>query len=153
MKNEKKKADEAKPKKPQTAYQYYTLEFKANFKQQNPKSTVKMAEVTAQCAQSWAVLTDKVKYESKALEEKKKYDEKLVEYKASIQKLKEKDPPTQVIESDDSLSEEYQKKLNQSEKVKPRLKKVYERKEQTMVVNQPNFQGNEMLDAVYKRSR
>ena len=72
LKNEKKKADEAKPKKPQTAYQYYTLEFKANFKQQNPKSTVKMAEVTAQCAQSWAVLTDKVKYESKALEDKKK---------------------------------------------------------------------------------
>ena len=108
-----------------------------------------MADVIAQCAQSWAGLSDKLKYETKATEDKKKYDEKLVEYKQSMQKLKEKDPPTQVIESDDSLSEEYQKKLNnQSEKIKPRLKKVYERKDITT-----NFQANEMLDRVYKRSR
>jgi len=33
-----------------------------------------------------------------------------------------------MIESDDSLSEEYQKKLNnQSEKVKPRLKKDFQK--------------------------
>mgnify|MGYP002631608246 FL=1 len=108
-----------------------------------------MADVIAQCAQSWAGLSDKLKYETKATEDKKKYDEKLVEYKQSMQKLKEKDPPTQFIESDDSLSEEYQKKLNnQSEKIKPRLKKVYERKDITT-----NFQANEMLDRVYKRSR
>jgi len=40
-----------------------------------------MADVNAQCAQSWAGLGDKQKYESKASEDKKKYDEKLVEYK------------------------------------------------------------------------
>ena len=36
-----------------------------------------MADVTAQCAQSWAGLGDKQKYENKAGEDKKKYDEKL----------------------------------------------------------------------------
>jgi hypothetical protein len=50
-----------------------------------------MADVTAQCAQSWAGLGDKQKYENKAGEDKKKYEEKLVEYKQSIQKVKEKD--------------------------------------------------------------
>ena len=66
-----------------------------------------MADIAAQCAQSWADLSDKQKYENKAGEDKKKYDEKLVEYKQSIQKLQQKDQPTQMIESDDSLSEEY----------------------------------------------
>jgi len=52
---------------------------------------MKMADITAQCAQSWAGLSDKQKYENKAGEDKKKYDEKLVEYKQSIQKIQQTD--------------------------------------------------------------
>jgi hypothetical protein len=40
-----------------------------------------MADVTAQCAQSWARLSDKQIYEIKALEDKKNYEKKLVEHK------------------------------------------------------------------------
>ena len=45
---------------------------------------MKMADVTALCAQSWARLTDKQKYETKAIDDKKEYDKKLLVYKALV---------------------------------------------------------------------
>jgi hypothetical protein len=68
---------------------------------------MKMADVTALCAQTWSRLTDKQKYETKAIDDKNEYDKKLLVYKALVLSNQCEDQPAVMIESDDSLSEEY----------------------------------------------
>ena len=80
-KKKKKEKDPNAPKRSKSSYLYFCEDLRAGLRQENP--TLSMTEVSKELGRRWQEMTDKIKYEVLAEEDRVRYTEEKAEYENS----------------------------------------------------------------------